>query len=116
VRLAKQNKKQKNKRRHQEGACQAVSAGTPNTASEMNGMKRARDIADQSRLQLDRRKLENDGLHLEIFTLPLAAARLKARDILARSPKSGYVSIIERWRQHPDGQIEFAMRRLPAAD
>jgi hypothetical protein len=79
-------------------------------------MKRAKDIADQSRTRRDRRKLEGDGLPLETFTLPLAAARLKARDILAGSPKSGYVSVIERWRQHPDGQIEFAMRRLPAGD
>lgn len=79
-------------------------------------MKRTRDIADESRTQRDRRKLENDGLHLETFTLPLAAARLKARDILAYSPNGGYVSVIEQWRQHPDGQIEFAMRRLPAGD
>src|SRR5258706_1081386 len=98
--------------RNQEGACQAASAGTPNTASEINGMKRARDIADQSRIQRDRRKLENDGLHLETSMLPLAAARPKVRVILARSPKSGYLGIIGQGAQPPHRPIQISVRRL----
>jgi hypothetical protein len=51
-----------------------------------------------------------------IFTLPLEAARLKAREILGQFPQAGYVTVVENWRQLPDGQIEFTMRHLPAAD
>lgn len=52
----------------------------------------------------------------EIFTLPVDAARLKAREIIDQSPQSGYLPIVENWRQLFDGKIEFTMRRLPAAD
>src|SRR5712671_1911323 len=30
--------------------------------------------------------------------------------------QSGYLPIVENWRQLSDGKIEFTMRRLPAAD
>ena len=49
----------------------------------------------------------------EIFTLPIDAARCKAREIINQSPRSGYVATVENWRQLPDGQIEFMMRLLP---
>ena len=52
----------------------------------------------------------------EIFTLPVDAARLKAREIIDQSPQSGYLPIVEHWRQLSDGKIEFTTRRLPAAD
>ena len=52
----------------------------------------------------------------EIFTLPVDAARLKAREIIDQSPRRGYLPIVEHWRQLSDGKIEFTMRRLPAAD
>jgi hypothetical protein len=52
----------------------------------------------------------------EIFTLPIDAARQKAREILDRFPQAGYMAVVENWRQLPDGQIEFTMRHLPAAD
>ena len=52
----------------------------------------------------------------EIFTLPVDAARLKAREIIDQSPQSGYLPIVENWRQLSDGKIEFTMRRLPTAD
>ena len=52
----------------------------------------------------------------EIFTLPIDAARLKAREIIDQSPQRGYLPIVENWRQLSDGKIEFTMRRLPAAD
>jgi hypothetical protein len=52
----------------------------------------------------------------ETFTLPLADARLKAREILDQSAQGDYLAIVEHWRQLPDGQIEFTMRRVIAAD
>jgi hypothetical protein len=52
----------------------------------------------------------------ERFTLPLDAARNKAREIINRSAPSRLVPVVENWRQLPDGQIEFTVRCLPAAD
>jgi len=52
----------------------------------------------------------------EIFTLPVDAARLKAREIIDQSPQRGYLPIVENWRQLPNGQIEFTMRHLRTAD
>jgi hypothetical protein len=52
----------------------------------------------------------------EIFTLPVDAARLKAREILDQYPQGGYMAVIENWRQLPDGQIEFTMRQLRTID
>jgi hypothetical protein len=50
------------------------------------------------------------------FKLPIAAARLKAREILDQTPRGNYTPVVENWRQLPDGQIEFTMRHLPTAD
>jgi hypothetical protein len=55
-------------------------------------------------------------LYAKTFTLPLNAARLKARQILDKYPAGGYMAVVENWRQLPDGQIEITMRRLPTAD
>jgi len=44
-----------------------------------------------------------------IFTLPIEAARQKAREILDQFPQAGYATVVENWRQLPDGQIEFSM-------
>jgi hypothetical protein len=52
----------------------------------------------------------------EIFTLPIDAARLKAREILNRLPQGGYVQVVENWRSLSDGQIEFTMRHLPTVN
>ena len=52
----------------------------------------------------------------ETIILPLQAARLKARQILDERPADSYMTIVENWRQLPDGQIEFTIRRLPTAD
>jgi len=52
----------------------------------------------------------------EIFTLPIEAARRKAREIIDQFPRSGVMTIVENWRQLPDGRIEFTMRALPASD
>jgi hypothetical protein len=52
----------------------------------------------------------------ETFRLPVEAARLKAREILNQSSQGGYMTVVEQWRQLPNGQIEFTMRRLRVAD
>ncbi len=60
---------------------------------------------------------ESDGAFLrETFTLPVEAARLKAREILNQASQGEYMAVLEHWRQLPDGQIEFAMRRLRATN
>lgn len=56
------------------------------------------------------------GIAPETFTLPIAAARQKAREILDRYPQGGYMAVVENWRQLSDGRIEFTLRHLPAAD
>jgi hypothetical protein len=62
------------------------------------------------------RRKPDDGYLRETFTLPRETARAKARDFLNRYPKAGYMSMVESWRELPDGDIEFTMRRLPSAD
>ena len=79
-------------------------------------MKRPRDIADRSRELSDLRRLDRDGFLHETFTLPVEDARAKAREFLTAYPAGGYMTIVEKWRQLPDGKIEFTMRRLPTAD
>ncbi len=67
---------------------------------------RPRDLADQM----------SGDLQQELFTLPLDAARCKAREIIDQAPQSGLKSTIEKWRQLPDGQIEFAIRHFPTQE
>jgi hypothetical protein len=52
----------------------------------------------------------------QVFTLPIEAARRKAREIIDQFPRSGVMTVVENWRQLPDGRIEFTMRTLPASD
>ena len=66
---------------------------------------RPRDLADQMAATEE-----------QLFRLPLEAARCKAREIINQSPRNGFASVIQKWRQLPDGQIEFAVRRVPGAD
>jgi hypothetical protein len=47
--------------------------------------------------------------------LPLDA-RAKAREILREHTAGGYMTIVEHWRQLPDEQIQFTVRRLPTSD
>jgi hypothetical protein len=80
-------------------------------------VKHPRELADRSSYLRDLRKLKDEGGSMrETYTLPLHTARLKAREILNEYPSGGHVTILENWRQLSDGQIEFTMRRLPAAD
>jgi hypothetical protein len=73
---------------------------------------RPRDLADR----MAGRRKPDDGYRRETFTLPRDKARAKARDFLTRYPKAAYMSSVESWRELPDGDIEFTMRRLPSAD
>jgi len=80
----------------------------------IDAMRRPHSIADRSRALGDQRN--DDRLAHEDFRLPLQEARTKARQVLNEGPAGGYTTIIENWRQLSDGQIEFTIRRLPAAD
>jgi hypothetical protein len=73
---------------------------------------RPRDLADRTA----RRRNAADGYLRQTFTLPREAARAKAQAFFACYPKAGYMSAVESWRELPDGDIEFTMRRLPSAD
>jgi hypothetical protein len=55
---------------------------------------------------------EMDPTEEQRFTLPLEAARCKAREIICQSSFNGTTSVIQKWRQLPDGQIEFAIRQF----
>jgi hypothetical protein len=81
------------------------------TRPNKNSVDRPRLLSDRFRSQS-----ENDDVVLETFTLPLEAARLEVRAIIDDISQRGYQKIVERWRQLPDGQIEFTTRRLRAAD
>jgi hypothetical protein len=74
-------------------------------------MKRPKELANRASELRDLKY--NDAR--TTFTLPLNAARLKARKLLD-DPAGGYITIVESWRQLPDGQIEFVMRRLPTPE
>lgn len=52
----------------------------------------------------------------ETFTLPVEAARVKAREIISQAPQGRQLTIVERWRQLPDGRIELTTRRMQAGD
>jgi hypothetical protein len=73
---------------------------------------RPRDLADR---MAGRRKLD-DGYLRETFILPRDKARTTARDFLSRYPKGAYMSCVETWREMPNDEIEFTMRRLRSAD
>ena len=73
---------------------------------------RPRDLAGR----MAGRRKPADGYLRQTFTLPRAQARVAARDFLVRYPKAAYMSGVESWRELPDGEIEFTMRRLSSAD
>ena len=78
-------------------------------------MRSPRDLASRMNDKLNQRRL-GDGFKRETFSLPVEAARAKARKYLDRFPTGGYSTIVEHWRLLSDGRIEFTMRRLPTAD
>ena len=71
-----------------------------------------RDLAER----MAGRRRRDDGYLRETFTLPRDEARAKARDFLSRFPKQANMSAVESWRELPNGDIEFTMRRLRSAD
>ena len=75
-------------------------------------ISRPRDLAGR----MAGRRTRDDGYLRETFSLPREKARAKARDFLTRYPKQAYMSVVECWRELPNGNIEFTMRRLPSAD
>jgi hypothetical protein len=77
-------------------------------------MTRPRDLADRLRSRLARKP--GGGIVRQTSTLPVDEARAKAREILDANPAGGFMTIVENWRQLPDGRIEFTMRRLPTGD
>jgi hypothetical protein len=91
-------------------------ARTTAARSRRESLDQPRQLSDRARLQSDRRKIEIDDVVLETFTLPLEAARLEVRSVIGDISKCGYQKIVERWRQLPDGQIEFTLRHLPAIE
>ncbi len=82
--------------------------------------RRPRDIAqrlgDRSRAQSRARAQEASAWRRETFRLPRLEARAKAREWFDRFPKAAYMTEIEFWRELPDNEIEFTIRRLPTAD
>ena len=75
-------------------------------------ISRPRDLAGR----MAGRRTRDDGYLRETVSLPREKARAKARDFLTRYPKQAYMSGVESWRELPNGNIEFTMRRLPSAD
>jgi hypothetical protein len=70
---------------------------------------RPSDLAER----MSHRRVSNTSL---TFTLPVDAARAKVREFLNEIPQGGYATVVEQWRQLPDGQIEFTARRFRTAD
>ncbi|MEI9924351.1 MAG: hypothetical protein WDN50_13215 [Bradyrhizobium sp.] len=99
------------------GRARAMAAGpwreSPDQPWQLSDRVRLRSAARKLK---EIRKIEIDDVTIETFTLPLEAARLEVRAIIGDISKRGYQKIVERWRQLPDGQIEFTLRRLPAAE
>jgi hypothetical protein len=49
----------------------------------------------------------SDARQVEVFTLPLDAARCKAREIIDQSPHTGFTTVVRNWRQLPDGRLNL---------
>lgn len=77
--------------------------------------KTPRDLAEQMAAR-GKRGLRDDGYVRQTFTEPRETARRTARAFLNQFPKQAYMTEVERWRELPDGAIEFTMRRLRTAD
>jgi hypothetical protein len=57
-----------------------------------------------------------DGYIRETFSQPREQTRRTARAFLDRWPSAAYMSVVESWRELPDAEIEFTMKRLRSAD
>ncbi len=75
------------------------------------------DVVERAAERRDRRgNAAATAWRRETFRLPRPEARAKAREWFERFPKAAYMTEIESWRELPDDEIEFVMRRLPTAD
>lgn len=63
---------------------------------------RSRDVADAM----------SSAAASATFTLPIAEARTKAREIINGGPTNGVIPVVENWHLVSDGQIEFTVRNL----
>jgi hypothetical protein len=70
---------------------------------------RPSDLAER----MSQRREANASL---IFTLPVETARAKVREFLNQPAQGGYSTVVDQWRQLPDGQIEFTTRRFRTSD
>ena len=77
--------------------------------------KSPRDLAGRMAERRIRRRLD-DGFVRQEFRQPREIARQTARAFLDQFPKPAYMSEVEHWRELPNGDIEFTMRRLRSAD
>jgi hypothetical protein len=50
------------------------------------------------------------------FTLPVAEARVKAREIINQASGKSVISVIENWRSVGGERIEFTVRDIPRPD
>jgi hypothetical protein len=76
-----------------------------------------KDLADHMAGKRSRDRLQSqDGYVRETYIEPREQARVTARAFLDRWPAAAYMSEVEGWRELPDGEIEFKMRRLKSAD
>ena len=83
----------------------------------MSRIQRPADIARKFAENRARRGPARAGaFRRETYSLPREAARAKAREMFDRYPKAAYMTAIEGWRELPNGDIEFTMRRLRSAD
>jgi hypothetical protein len=80
------------------------------------GTRKPGDVARRAAARRDRRGSAEGVWRRETFRLPRVEARAKAREWFERFPKAAYMTEIESWRELPDDEIEFVMRRLPTAD
>lgn len=81
--------------------------------------KSPRDLAERMagrRVRPVRAPKSDDGFLRETFRDSRENARRIARAFFDRFPSQAYMTEVERWRELPDGFIEFTMRRLPTAD
>ncbi|MGA2944865.1 MAG: hypothetical protein ABSE50_22795 [Xanthobacteraceae bacterium] len=75
----------------------------------------ARKPSDRAE-RMSKRDAQVDEVTRENFTLPVELARAKAREIISLAPQGGHLTIVEQWRQQPDGQIQLTLRRLRGED
>jgi hypothetical protein len=74
--------------------------------AEAEDQMRPRDIADRM----------SNATASTTFTLPIAEARTKAREIINRVSTDGTIPVIENWHLVSGGQIEFTVRKLRGSD